>query len=109
MLFTRTSSESCARVFGGVHSSRSLPRERDVPSLNDSTGAAWVQAYDAAWLGRRWSELEKMFAPDVILMSTNFAQAIVGREAVLNYLRALGSPACRPKESLRRCSSCLTA
>jgi hypothetical protein len=48
-----------------------------------------VQAYDAAWLARRWSELEKLFAPDVTLMSSNFAQAIVGREAVLDYLRAL--------------------
>jgi Domain of unknown function (DUF4440) len=89
MLFTRTPSERGARVFGGVYSSRSLPHETDVLSLNDSTGAAWVQAYNVAWLGRRWSGLEKMLAPDITLMSTNFAQAIVGREAVLNYLRAL--------------------
>jgi hypothetical protein len=66
---------------------RSPAPEIDRLSLDDLSGAVWVQAYNTAWLGRRWSELEKMFEPDVTMRLSDFAQPIVGREAVLSHLR----------------------
>jgi ketosteroid isomerase-like protein len=57
--------------------------------LDDLAAAVWVQAYDAAWLGRDWTTLERCLAPDIALMSPAFTTAIVGRDAVLAHLRAM--------------------
>jgi ketosteroid isomerase-like protein len=57
--------------------------------LDDLAAAVWVQAYDAAWLGRDWTTLERYLAPDIALMSPSFRTAIVGRDAVLAHLRAM--------------------
>jgi hypothetical protein len=88
MLISKTPVETRERTFAGIRGAGTAPTETDL-ALDDSKAAAWVQAYDAAWLGRRWSALEKIFAADVTLVSTDFAQAIVGRETALNHVRNL--------------------
>jgi ketosteroid isomerase-like protein len=60
-------------------------------TLDDLAAAVWVQAYDAAWLGRDWRALERCFAPDVVLTSPAFTSSIAGREAVLAHMRAMMS------------------
>jgi ketosteroid isomerase-like protein len=62
--------------------------------LDDLAAAVWVQAYDAAWLGRDWMTLERYLAPDIALMSPAFTTAIVGRDAVVAHLRAMMSGVC---------------
>ena len=69
-----------------TRSSRSAQMQLKSNSLDDLQAAVWVQAYDSAWLGRKWHTLEKLFAPDITLVSTDLLQPIVGREAVLNHL-----------------------
>jgi hypothetical protein len=72
-----------------LHGPRAAGTEEDTFSLDDFKASTWVQAYDAAWLGERWKTLERMLEHDVTLMSTDFARAIRGRNAVLEHLRAL--------------------
>lgn len=57
--------------------------------LDDLAAAIWVQAYDAAWLGRDWGALERYFARDVVVMLAGFSVTITGRAAVLAHLRAM--------------------
>jgi len=57
--------------------------------LDDLAAAAWVQEYDAAWLGQQWRRLEHYLAPDVEFLSRGDADVIVGRAAVLAHLRAM--------------------
>jgi hypothetical protein len=57
--------------------------------LDDLAAAVWVQAYDAAWLGRDWSALERRLAPDVALALSGFSATIIGRTEVLAHLRAV--------------------
>ncbi len=57
-------------------------------TLDDLAAAVWVQAYDAAWLGQRWSDLERLLAADVAVLDCASGTAISGRPAVLEHLRA---------------------
>ena len=57
--------------------------------LDDLAAAVWVRAFDAAWLSREWTTLERRLAPDIALMSPPFMTGIVGRDAVLAHLRAM--------------------
>jgi ketosteroid isomerase-like protein len=60
------------------------------PAVLDNLAAAvWVRAFDAAWLGRDWTTLERRLAPDIALMSPALMTDIVGRDAVLAHLRAM--------------------
>jgi hypothetical protein len=61
---------------------------REALVLEDSTAARWVDAFDAAWLGSRWTELATLLERDVTLTSTDFSRSIVGRDAALRHLRA---------------------
>jgi hypothetical protein len=61
---------------------------RDTLVLEDATAAAWVDAFDAAWLASHWTELETLLERDVTLASTDFSRSIVGRHAALRHLRA---------------------
>jgi hypothetical protein len=70
------------------HSGSPAPDEETL-SLDDFRASTWVQAYDSAWLGSRWTTLEQMLERDVTLMSTDFARSIRGRDAVLQHLRAM--------------------
>ena len=55
--------------------------------LDEFGAAAWVQAYDAAWLDRDWERLEGMLAPDVESVAAGREQTVVGRPAVIADLR----------------------
>jgi len=57
-------------------------------ALDDMKAALWVQAYDAAWLGQNWENLERLLTPDITFVSNDFLRAIVGRTAVLKHLRS---------------------
>lgn len=63
--------------------------ECDFGVLDDLGAAVWVQAYDAAWLSKDWTELGKYFAHDTAMMLAGGSAAIVGRGAVLECLRAI--------------------
>jgi ketosteroid isomerase-like protein len=56
--------------------------------LDDLAAARWIQSYDAAWLGRDWSRLERYLAADVALLTAAPAVSIAGRRAVLEHLRS---------------------
>lgn len=71
---------------GATHESR--PMHVRPHSLDDLQAAVWVQAFNDAWLSRKWPILEKLLAGDVTLVSTEMTQAIVGRTDALDYLRA---------------------
>jgi hypothetical protein len=57
--------------------------------LDGLAAAVWVQAYDAAWLGRDWTELERHLAADVALLSPGMRVTVAGRKAVLAHMRAM--------------------
>jgi hypothetical protein len=64
------------------------PAERsDRTELDELGAAAWVQAYDAAWLDRDWNRLETMLAPDVESVTAGHSETLVGRPAVIANLR----------------------
>jgi len=65
------------------------PRERRRAAgvLDDISAAGWVQAFDAAWLGRDWKRIEHYLGPDVEFVPQGGSDVIVGRDAVLAYLR----------------------
>ncbi len=55
----------------------------------DELGAAeWVHRYDAAWLGKDWARLEASLSDDVEFVSRDFANALLGRAAVVDSIRA---------------------
>ena len=56
-------------------------------ALDDLSAAAWVQDFDAAWLGQDWASLAQFLAPDVEFLSLGATTVLVGCEAVLDYLR----------------------
>ncbi|MGO9803252.1 MAG: nuclear transport factor 2 family protein [Steroidobacteraceae bacterium] len=72
------------------HSGSDGPRaeEPDPGVLDDLAAAVWVQAYDAAWLGRNWPQLQQQLAADVALLSPDRRVAVAGRRAVLAHMRA---------------------
>lgn len=49
--------------------------------------ARWVQAYDAAWLGRDWDTLASYLAPGVEFVVPGLFDAMIGRAAILESLR----------------------
>lgn len=63
--------------------------ERAPGELDDLAAAVWLQAHDAAWLGRDWTALEQQLAPDVALLSPELRVWLAGRRAVLAHLRAM--------------------
>jgi Domain of unknown function (DUF4440) len=68
------------------------PRLRYSPAsaeavLDDLAAAGWVQAFDAAWLGRDWCRPERYLAADVELLPQGGADVVAGRAAVLGHLR----------------------
>jgi hypothetical protein len=65
----------------------SRPEPSDEAELDELGAAAWVQAYDAAWLDRDWQRLEGMLAPDVESVAAGQSQSVVGRPAVIANLR----------------------
>lgn len=74
----------------GVRRSRIVPTLASPPGvLDDLAAAVWVQAYDAAWLSRSWTALERRLSPDVVMVTSAFTRVIAGRTAVLAHLRAL--------------------
>jgi hypothetical protein len=56
--------------------------------FDDLVAAEWVHRYDAAWLGKDWARLEASLAEDVEFLSRDFASPLVGRQAVLEGIRA---------------------
>lgn len=60
----------------------------DVPALDDFAAAAWVQAYDAAWLGQDWQRLARYLATDVSFVPNDSGTALIGRNATVSHLRA---------------------
>ena len=56
--------------------------------LDDLAAARWIQSYDAAWLGRDWSRLERLLAADVALLAAAPGASIAGRRAVLEHMRS---------------------
>lgn len=59
----------------------------DSPSIDDLTAAAWVQAYDAAWLGQDWGRLARYLTADVHFVPSESGRVLVGRRAVIGHLR----------------------
>ncbi len=57
--------------------------------LDDLAAARWLQAYDAAWLGREWAALECLLAADVALLAPDLRVWLAGRRAVMAHLRAM--------------------
>ncbi|HWZ64510.1 MAG TPA: nuclear transport factor 2 family protein [Steroidobacteraceae bacterium] len=70
-----------------VGTERALVGEPAPAVLDDLAAAVWVQAYDAAWLGRNWPELERQLAADVALLSPGLQISVAGRRAVLAHMR----------------------
>lgn len=64
------------------------PPQRVSGVLDDLAAARWIQAYDAAWLGRDWSRLERYLAADVALLTAAPGVSIAGRRAVLEHMRS---------------------
>ncbi len=64
------------------------PPQRVAGVLDDLAAARWIQAYDAAWLGRDWSRLERYLAADVALLTAAPGVSIAGRRAVLEHMRS---------------------
>lgn len=62
-----------------------MPR---IEVLDDLSAARWVQAYDAAWLGKNWNSLATHLAPGVEFVVPGLADTLIGRPAVLESLRA---------------------
>jgi ketosteroid isomerase-like protein len=56
--------------------------------MDDFAAAAWVQAYDAAWLGQDWQRLARYLAADVGFMPNDSGAALIGRNATIAHLRA---------------------
>jgi hypothetical protein len=81
-------SHSDASELSDTRASRSHDMGTRPVALDDFQAAVWVQAYDAAWLGKNWDALEHLVTPDVTFVSTDFVHAIAGRRAVLNHLRS---------------------
>jgi ketosteroid isomerase-like protein len=63
--------------------------EGELDTLDDLGAAVWVQAYDAAWLGKDWATLEKFFATDAAVVLPGFSATVVGRAPILDHLRAM--------------------
>jgi ketosteroid isomerase-like protein len=63
------------------------PSTASVQPLDDLAATRWVQAYDAAWLGRRWERLSQYLAPDVLFVNHGRAEMLQGRPAVISHLR----------------------
>jgi ketosteroid isomerase-like protein len=89
----RVSSVRCERCGGELigppaDAPRATPDD-GFATLDDLAAAVWVQAYDAAWLGRDWAALEQYLAPEVTLLTPRFAAATCGRAAVMAHMRAL--------------------
>lgn len=63
--------------------------EGELDSLDDLAAAVWVQAYDAAWLGKDWAALERLFAPDAAVVLPGFSETVVGRVLILDHLREM--------------------
>jgi hypothetical protein len=85
-----THKNSTERSFVGHAPLRNAPLAefaRETLVLDDSTAATWVDAFDAAWLGSRWTELETLLERYVTLTSSDFSRSIVGRDAALRHLR----------------------
>lgn len=59
----------------------------ETASMDDLTAAAWVQAYDAAWLGRDWARLAHYLATDVHFVPTASDRVLIGRKATIDHLR----------------------
>lgn len=78
-----TARELCALA------ARIAPAATAAHRLDDLAAAVWLQAYDAAWLGSDWPQLERRLAPDVALLSPDRRVWVAGRRAVLVHLRAL--------------------
>ncbi len=57
------------------------------PALDEFKAAAWVQAYDAAWLGQDWARLARYLAPDVHFVPYGSTKILVGPEAMITHLR----------------------
>ena len=57
--------------------------------LDDFAAAVWVQAFDAAWLGKHWVTLERYLAPEVAVLLADFTTTVEGRAPVLNHFRAM--------------------
>ncbi len=73
------------------HSKAGTEDELDI--LDDLAAAVWVQAYDAAWLGKDWATLERFFAPDAAVALQDFSATVTGRGPILDHLRAMFSGA----------------
>ena len=56
---------------------------------DDLAAAAWVQAFDSAWLGRDWRRLEGLLVPDVELLLQDSGTMLLGRPAVIAFMRDL--------------------
>jgi hypothetical protein len=92
MLVSKARCELCGGELVGARTARSAEMRAASPAvrvLDDLAAAQWVQAYDAAWLGRDWSVLERCFAPEVAVMLAGFSTSIAGRAAVLAHMRAM--------------------
>jgi hypothetical protein len=57
------------------------------PAIDELTAAAWLQAFDAAWLSRDWARLRRYIAADVEVLPLGSATLLIGRPAVLASLR----------------------
>lgn len=57
------------------------------PEMDDFGAAAWVQAYDAAWLGQDWVRLARYLAADVSFVPYGSSRILVGRKATIAHLR----------------------
>lgn len=68
---------------------RIAPADLAAGMLDDLAAAVWLRAYDAAWLGCDWPELERRLASDVALLSPVRRVWLIGRKTVLAHLRAL--------------------
>ncbi len=91
-LMAKTHCRVCGSEMPRRSQSRAAQARRPAPAdtvLDDLAAAVWVQAYDAAWLGRDWAALERCLAPDVALAVSGFSATIVGRTEVLAHLRAV--------------------
>jgi ketosteroid isomerase-like protein len=63
--------------------------EGELGILDDLAAAVWVQAYDAAWLGKDWATLEKLFAPDAAVVLPGFSATVLGPAPILDNLREI--------------------
>ena len=67
--------------------SLSRPTTAAAPLLDDLAAAIWVQAYEAAWLGRKWERLHPLLAPEVEFVVPGAPEPIVGNSPVVAALR----------------------